>query len=139
MQIKSKYNWLKHIDFMILDVLALVIAFSISYLLKFGDLGYIYDESWMKLLLVMLMLSVLITFFVNPYSGILRRPYYMEIIRALQLAIYNLVLATVVVYLFKVAERYSREVFFVCRKEKSQGATSWRTYTLRPCQKTWSL
>lgn len=113
MQIKSKYNWLKHIDFMILDVLALVIAFSISYLLKFGDLGYIYDESWMKLLLVMLMLSVLITFFVNPYSGILRRPYYMEIIRALQLAIFNLVFATVVVYFFKIAERYSREVFFV--------------------------
>ncbi len=112
MQIKSKYNWLKHIDFMILDVLALVIAFSISYLMKFGDLSYLYSESWKRLLLVMTMLSILVTFFVNPYSGILRRPYYMELIRALQLAIYNLVFASVVVYFFKAGVKFSREVFF---------------------------
>lgn len=112
MHIKSKYNWLKHFDFMVVDVLALIISFSLAYLFKFGNLSYLNDETWMKLLLVMCMLSVVITFFVNPYSGILRRSYYQEIIRSLQLAIYNLVLSTVVVYFFKVAYRYSREVFF---------------------------
>lgn len=111
MHIKSKYNWLKHVDFMIMDLIALILSFSLSYLLKFGNLNYIYNETWMKLLMVMSMLSVIVTFFINPYSGILRRPFYMEVFKAFQLTAFNLVSATTVVYFFKVAYRFSREVF----------------------------
>lgn len=32
MHIKGKYSWVKHLDFMLIDVLVLIIAFAISYL-----------------------------------------------------------------------------------------------------------
>ena len=113
MQIKSKYSWMKHIDFMIVDLIALFIAYLISYYLKFNNLEFAKNDEWTRYLFIILVLSIVINFFTNPYSGILKRSYYMEIIRAFQLAIYNLLLASAIFYAFKIGATYSREMSFV--------------------------
>ena len=110
MQIKSKYTWLKHLDFMIVDLIAMLISFSISFAMKFGEWRFWIQETWTRYILVVSLLNLVIAFFVNPYSGIFRRSYYREILKALQLAFYNFILATLVFYLFKIGDRYSREV-----------------------------
>ena len=112
MQIKSKYSWVKHLDFMIIDLISLLLCFLLSYWMKFGDLSFGSNEVWVRYLFLVLILNVLITLFVNPYSGILRRPFYMEIIRAFQLAIYNLLIAALVFYAFGIGIAYSREMSF---------------------------
>ena len=96
MQIKSKYSWMKHLDFMIIDLIALFFSFWISYFLKFDQWDFYENEEWTRYLFIVLALSLVINFFTNPYSGILKRSYYMEIIRAFQLAIYNLLLASAI-------------------------------------------
>lgn len=113
MQIKSKYSWMKHIDFMIVDLIALFISYLISYYLKFNDLEFARNDEWTRYLFIVLILSIVINFFTNPYSGILKRSYYMEIIRAFQLAVYNLLLASAIFYAFKIGATYSREMSFV--------------------------
>ena len=113
MQIKSKYSWMKHLDFMIIDLIALFFSFWISYFLKFGQWDFYENEEWTRYLFIVLALSLVINFFTNPYSGILKRSYYMEIIRAFQLAIYNLLLASAIFYAFKIGASYSREMSFV--------------------------
>lgn len=113
MQIKGKYNWLKHIDFMIIDLIALFIAFLISYNLKFGRWNFSLNDVWTRYLFLIMALNIMISFFVNPYSGVLRRPYYMEIYRSFQLAVYNLLFATLFFYAFKVGDNYSREMSFI--------------------------
>ena len=114
MQIKSKYSWLKHLDFMVIDLISLLICFLLSYWMKFGDLSLSSNSSevWIRYLFLVLALNVIITLFVNPYSGILRRPFYMEIIRAFQLAVYNLLLAALAFYTFRIGIAYSREMSF---------------------------
>ena len=112
MQIKSKYSWVKHLDFMLIDLISLFLCFLLSYWMKFGDLEFVENEVWVRYLFLVLVLSVVITLFVNPYSGILRRPFYMEIIRAFQLAVYNLMFAALVFYTFKIGIAYSREMSF---------------------------
>ena len=114
MQIKSKYSWLKHLDFMVIDLISLLICFLLSYWMKFGDLSLSNNSSevWIRYLFLVLALNVIITLFVNPYSGILRRPFYMEIIRAFQLAVYNLLLAALAFYTFRIGIAYSREMSF---------------------------
>lgn len=112
MQIKSKYSWVKHLDFMVIDLISLFLCFLLSYWMKFGDLEFVENEVWVRYLFLVLVLSVVITLFVNPYSGILRRPFYMEIIRAFQLAVYNLMFAALVFYTFKIGIAYSREMSF---------------------------
>ena len=113
MQIKGKYSWLKHLDFMIVDLLALFFSFLLSYWFKFNSFRFFESAEWLRLLLLVLMLNTVITLFVNPYSGIFRRSYYMEFARALQLMAYNLLFASLVFYFFKVGADYSREVLFV--------------------------
>ena len=113
MQIKSKYSWLKHVDFMIVDLIALFLSYLLSYYLKFNNLAFLRNEEWTRYLFIVLVLSIVINFFTNPYSGILKRSYYMEILRALQLAIYNLLFASAIFYAFKIGAAYSREMSFV--------------------------
>jgi undecaprenyl-phosphate galactose phosphotransferase len=99
---------------MVLDLISLAIAFFLAYWLKFGDFSLSYGPEgvWIRYLILVLGLNVVVTLFVNPYSGILRRPFYMEIIRALQLTIYNLLLAALVFYVFQIGIAYSREMSF---------------------------
>lgn len=113
MQIKSKYSWMKHVDFMFIDLIALFLSFIISYYLKFNKWDFYQNDEWTRYLFIVLALSLVINFFTNPYSGILKRSYYMEVIRAFQLAIYNLLLASAIFYAFKIGAVYSREMSFV--------------------------
>ena len=114
MQIKSKYSWIKHIDFMVIDLISLALSFFLAYYLKFGDFSLTYGMTgvWPRYLALVLVLNVIVTVFVNPYSGILRRPFYMEIIRAFQLVIYNLLLTSLFFYIFQIGIAYSREMSF---------------------------
>lgn len=113
MQIKGKYTWLKHLDFMIVDLCALILSFFIAYVIKFGDLSCLHSGAWKKLLLIISLFNVIIALFANPYSGIFRRSYYMEIVRALQLTFFNMILITLIMYFFKIGEDYSRAVVFI--------------------------
>ena len=113
MQIKGKYSWMKHVDFMIVDLVALFLSYLISYYLKFENLRFAQNDEWTRYLFIVLILSIVINFFTNPYSGILKRSYYMEIMRAFQLAIYNLLFACAIFYAFKIGASYSREMSFV--------------------------
>lgn len=110
MKIKGKYSWLKHLDFMVIDLSALLVSFMVSYAVKFGNLGFVDSETWMRLLVVIGLLNLVIAFLFNPYSGIFRRRYYMEIFTAIKLTIINLLVASLIMYLTKVGETYSREV-----------------------------
>lgn len=113
MQIKSKYSWLKHIDFMAVDVIALFLSYLLSYYLKFHNLNFYQNTDWVRYLFLVLVLNVLFNFILNPYSGILKRPYYMEIITSFRLALYNLLAASGIFYAFKIGATYSREMSFV--------------------------
>ena len=104
---------MKHIDFMIVDFISLFISYLISYYLKFGNLDFGSNPDWVRYLFLILVLNILINFILNPYSGILKRPYYMEIFRSFQLAVYNLLFVSAVFYTFKIGAAYSREMSFV--------------------------
>lgn len=110
MRIKENYTSLKHLDFMIVDILSLLICFVFSYRMKFGDFSFIQIREWHLYILIIVLLNITITFFTNPYDGIFKRSYYQEVIRALTLAIYNLVITAVFFYLLKMGAAYSREM-----------------------------
>ena len=110
MHIKSNYSWLKHSDFMLIDLISLICAFTISYRLKFKDFRFIYSANWMGLLVIILLVDVVLTLIMNPYSGILRRAFYEEIAKTGLLAVYNFIIATILFYLLKIGVLFSREM-----------------------------
>ena len=113
MHIRGEYAWMEHLDFMLVDLFALILSFALSYQLKFGNLGFLSLSAWMRLLVLILLIHLVISFVINPYAGIFYRSYYQEIIRALKMTVYNMVTASVILYLFKIGAYYSREMFLV--------------------------
>lgn len=113
MHIKGKYSWLKHIDFMIIDLLVIIASFSFAYFVKFGVCDWTRQTEWVSLLFLICLLNLLISFVTNPYSGIFRRAYYEDLIKHILLVLYNLIAVCVVFYVLKVGTIFSREMFLV--------------------------
>ena len=93
-------SWVKHLDFIVIDLLCLQVAFILSYWLnvKFGNPYYARYYQYQLLVLTMSQLAIIM--FTDAYSGILRRGVFAEAIAVLKNAACILVLA--VVYLFAV-------------------------------------
>lgn len=99
-----------YFDFLMIDFISVIISFVTSYLIKFGDFGFIHSDAWMPLLYIICLLSIVICLFSDPYSGIFKRPYYEEIIKSVLLTFYNLLAATVIFYVFKIGVVFSRQM-----------------------------
>ena len=118
MNVQSKCPKLRHIDFMLVDMLALLLSFTAVFPLKFGGQWFLSGPDWSsavwaRLVLLFLLADAVITLISDPYSGILRRKYYMEIVRALQLTALNAISVALVLYIFKIGDNYSRTVFIL--------------------------
>ncbi|MBR5112830.1 MAG: exopolysaccharide biosynthesis polyprenyl glycosylphosphotransferase [Clostridia bacterium] len=99
----------KHLDFLLIDLITLLVSFALSYRIKFGDFGFLKSDTWMPLILIIALVQIVICLFSNPYLHILTRPYYEEILRSLILTFYNLVAASVLFYIFKIGTVFSRQ------------------------------
>lgn len=100
----------KHFDFVLIDLLALAVAFVAAYALKFGSLDFTDSATWKGLFLLLLFVDLLITLITNPYSGIFRRRYWEDIGVQLILALESFLSICVIFYLFKIGEDFSREM-----------------------------
>ena len=108
MHYKGKHSWMKHFDFIMIDLLSLLGAFLLAFYLKFGNLEL--NTRWDSILLIILLLQLVINLLMNPYSGMLRRSYFVTIIHSGQMAIINLLITTLFIYVMKYGDSYSREV-----------------------------
>ena len=108
MQMKGKFSWAKHIDFMIVDLVAMLLSFLTAFLLKFGNLSL--NEDWLRFMIIITAMNLAIYFAANPYSGIFRRRYYSEIGRAFGIVLGNALGTVLVIYVMKLGEHFSREV-----------------------------
>lgn len=91
-------------------MVSLVVAFVVSYYLKFGDLGFIESATWRGLFVLLVGVSFAVTLLSNPYSGIFRRRYWEDIGTELKIALESFLIICVIFYLFKIGEDYSREM-----------------------------
>ena len=107
-QTQEKNNWIKHLDFIVLSLLALIIAFTIAYAVKFGDFSFVESSLWRTILLIMCLFNLIITFMMSPYSDICRRPHYEDVVKLLILTIDMFVLVSVFFYVVKLGDAYSR-------------------------------
>ena len=111
MHIKSKNSWFKHYDFILLDIVTIVISFIIANLIYLGRLNYYRSTIYTSVLLCIVIPIILIDLLYNPFSGILRRNTTTEIVKALQYVIYDFVVAILLMYVLKLGALFSRVVF----------------------------
>lgn len=113
---KQKKSWVKHLDFLLIDVFCLEMAFLISFWIKFGERAVrspIINEYYIRLAIVLMLMDFCIVFLFESYTGILRRNRVQEL-KAVVVHC-SLVFAAITVYLWgtKQSEIYSRQVIMV--------------------------
>jgi len=103
-------GWTKHIDFMLLDILCLQMAFSLVYYIKFGIMNLYRIEIWRNLAVVMTLIDLLIMVFASLLEDILRRGYMLETIQLVKQTLLLELFTTFYMYTVKSGDSYSRIV-----------------------------
>lgn len=110
---KYKNNWTKHIDFVIVDIISLEIAFFISYLIRHKNVSLYSNSIYGNLAVVLILIDVCMMFFLNTCKNVLKRGLLIELAATMRHA--SLVILFAVCYLFfvKDAGSFSRITLFL--------------------------
>ena len=112
MQIKGKYSWLKHLDFMIVDFITLQITYILAYLTRHGinrALEVYQEPRYLSSAIVLAITAVAFSVMTENHKDILKRGHLIEIRQVIKLVIACTV--CILVYLFFTKEQdFSRLV-----------------------------
>mgnify|MGYP005788804567 FL=1 len=109
---KSPQGWLKHWDFILLDIISLQAAFIIAYFSRI-ELGNPYgDYLYRSEAFVFVLCQIAVFFFCQPYQGIIKRGYYAELTKTVKHVILVMLLAMTYLFVTQQSALYSRMAFF---------------------------
>ena len=110
---KRAGGWLKHLDFIVLDLLCLQAAFMLAYAVRMGPASPYGDEEYRGIGVLLLLADLVAMLLPEAFSGVLRRGRYEEFISMLRHTL--LVEAMAVMYLFTAQKtlHYSRFVIYL--------------------------
>lgn len=108
---KATNSWLKHWDFILLDLVMLQAAYILSYLIRQGPGNPYTDGIYRSIAVIIVLADIAAVFFMEPYHGIMRRGYYIEFKSSLRHVV--VVSAFEIGYLFlsKNSSEFSRIAF----------------------------
>lgn len=77
---KKGRGWTKHIDFMLIDIACIVIAFFISYVIRFGFNNPYMDKDYRILGVAFLLIDFFVEIMADSFKNVLKRGYLDELI-----------------------------------------------------------
>lgn len=115
---KNIRSWLKHLDFILLDLLSITLSFAVAYVIRQSmGFGLREDVSYRGFYLVLVGFYILIAFFFRSYSNIIRRDFPEEMKNIVKQNMIMLGCTLVYLVFTKQSEFYSRlflGYFFSC-------------------------
>ena len=75
---KESNRWLKHWDFMLLDLLLLNISYSLSGLIAGQGVNPFASQQYINIALVIILADICVAMLMESYTGIIRRGYFQE-------------------------------------------------------------
>ena len=106
---RKRSTWLKHLDFMLLDIIGINLAFTVSFLIRFPGQGSPYADTIYRQIIIVYMISVLLTgFMLNSYNKILKRNMARELRAVIIDIIVSFVFVVLFLFLLHLTDYYSR-------------------------------
>ena len=107
---KTVQSWIKHLDFIFFDLIALEAAFVLAFIIRFGLLNPFADSDWRMMALILLLIDLLVMILGSPLSGILGRGYLREAFSILRQGLIVIGVLTLYLYVIHEGITYSRVV-----------------------------
>ncbi|MBM6751516.1 sugar transferase [Mediterraneibacter glycyrrhizinilyticus] len=108
---KISNSWLKHWDFIILDILMLQLAYIFSCVMRRGLHNPYEDPLYQNIAVIICLADICSAFFMEPYHGIMRRGYFMEFKNTLKHVFLVAVFEVIYLFLSQSGEEFSRLSF----------------------------
>lgn len=109
---KNSSGWFKHIDFIILDLLCVQLAFYISYVLRQGDWNPYVIPLYLNMAIFVELADLLNIFMFEFYKNILKRGYYKEFAASIKQALMLLLMSSLYLITVQDGNDYSRIALF---------------------------
>ena len=109
---REKRSWMKHLDFTIMDIILLQVAFLLSYAIRFPVMWAYSEEIYWRLAVVTILIQVCIIFFTEPYKNILRRDKVQELKAVIGQSTMVFLGVILFMYATKQSVLYSRQMLF---------------------------
>ena len=97
---KNANGWLKHIDFMILDMICLQRAFIMAYFIKNGNIHLYNNFLYRNMAIILELADLMVLLIFGTLKGVLKRGHYQEFVKTLKHGF--IVCLSAVLYLFTV-------------------------------------
>ena len=110
---KNSNSWLKHLDFEILDLIGLELAFYFAYWFRHRDTFLFFPSMYVKLGILLAVFDVVAIFFSQSYKHVLHRDKWQELVAAIQHVSLIELMLLLYEYVAKEAELFSRTVFLL--------------------------
>lgn len=111
---KRNKDWLKHLDFMIIDLLCLQVSFALAFISRHGITSNPYTmNSYQNMVLLLVIFEFGYAFLIDGYKNILKRGYYIEFVSVMKEICLLELLLTFYLFVVKAGDDFSRTVLFL--------------------------
>ena len=110
---KKTKSWIKHLDFIFLDILCFHGAFVLAYMTRHGFSNPYNSNLYFNMAVVYTLLDLVILIMNNSMKNVLKRGFYKEIICTVRHVLLVVMAASVFLFTAKFAQDYSRVVFYL--------------------------
>ena len=110
---KENSSWVKHADFVICDMLCLQLAFVLAYWIRNGIDQPYETELYRNVAVVMFLIQLMVTFFNESFSGVLRRGMLVELKKTFEQCTLVCLLVLAYMFLLRVGNNYSRMILLI--------------------------
>ena len=107
---RKPQGWLKHIDFLLLDMGSLVLAFVLACAIRHGGDVELIQRHYSSIFYVYLLAVILLHIVNNTFSGVLRRGYYKEMSHTIRHVVMTELAFISYLYVTQQGETFSRLV-----------------------------
>ncbi len=106
-------GWLKHLDFVVMDMLCLSISFVLAYIIYNGG-GNPYERPlYLNMAVSLMILDLVVIFYLESFKNILKRGYYIELKETIKHGLMLLLVSTLYLFAIQAGKEYSRSTLML--------------------------
>lgn len=101
MEFKTQKSWIKHLDFIIVDLCCLQLAFLFAFWVRHGAKNPYLQSIYRNEVLILILIQLLVAIFSKNFKNVLRRGFYSELVATCKQVLLVTLLATFYLFLLK--------------------------------------
>ena len=110
---KTSKGWLKHVDFLILDLICLQLSFYIAYCIRHGLQNMYANKLYASMAVVLLLVDIVVGVIFENLHNVLKRGYWIEVVQTTKQVLEVFAMFTIYLVTVQNAEQFSRTVLYL--------------------------